>query len=153
MSTSNQEKIRILVANASEAQCYATTQLGHAMNLVKQYSHLESRKKGHDLVSDGPGHYKTQGTGHGAFVAHNTPHEQAVDHFAREIAEDLRLACNNNHYSHLVIIAPAHFYGLLNKHCGEQVCARIVHHVEKDYTKLPQKELQTYLDGLSKPAT
>lgn len=152
MPNSKQKKVHILVANSSEARCYATTQLGHEMDLLKQYAHPESREKSHDLVSDAPGHYKTQGAAHGAFVPHNTPHEQEVDNFARKLAEDLRSACSNNHYKHLVVIAPAHFYGLLSKHCGDQVSARIVHHIEKDYTKLPEKELQSYLNGLSKPA-
>jgi len=142
------KKIHVLVANACEARFYETERLGSPMNLISQYTHPESREKGVDLMTDGPGHFKTDGGAHGAYTPDNTPRQLEADRFAHELAQHLHKALANNAFEEVVIVAPAHFYGLINKHCDHQVRNKITHKVEKDYVKMPEKELLAHLGNL-----
>ncbi len=142
-------KIGVLIANASEARCYKTIHLGSKMELIKEYNHPASRLKGMDLISDRPGHFQSRNaSGHGAFVEPKAPKEVEAERFAHQIAADLHEAHNGNQFDALVIIAPPHFHGLINKFCSAQVLGRVIHNLEKDYTKLSEKELLAYLNDL-----
>lgn len=150
MATPHKTITQILVANASEANVYQTTHLGQDLNLLNTYTHAASRKKGSELVTDRPGRYQSRGnTSHGAFVEHTPPKEVEVEHFAHELAAEL-----NKHYAdydYLIVIAPPHFHGLLNKYYTDTVRDKIAHNVEKNYTKLPQQQLQDFLRTLNRP--
>lgn len=147
--------IWILIASATQANCYQTQHLGHKLELVKEFDHPENRKKNLDLVTDRPGHYQSSSTannvaGHGAFIEKHTPKEAEAEHFAHVIAEEVNKGRASNAFEKLIVVAPPHFHGLLNKHFDHQVLSRVMHHIEKDYTKYSQKELLAYLDELSR---
>ena len=40
----------------------------------------------------------------------------------------------------IVVMSP-HFYGLFEKHLGHELKKKIVRHLMKDYSNMPQKEL------------
>lgn len=149
MAFMNKKIIQVIVANSSEAKMYQTSELGQPLNLVEEYSHPESREKGIDLVSDRPGRYKARmGLGRGAY-SEAYPKEVEADRFARELAECLN-GINDYQYDDLVVIAPPHFNGLLNKHYSRNVRSKIKHVIEKDYTKTPERRLQNILHDLKR---
>lgn len=152
MANPNKLKFLILVANASEARIYKTSKLGETMALADEYTHPDSRKKGIDLVTDRPGHYKSRGTGRGVLIEPTPPKEVAYEHFAIQLAQELEKKRKNGLYDHLVLIAPPHFHGLLKKHASTQVLDHVIYEIEKDYTKTTQKELQQHLKDISKPS-
>lgn len=140
----------VLIANASEAKCYEIKRHGQDLALIKAYEHPENRLKDSDLVTDEPGHYISRDTAHGMLSEHHNPKENEAEHFAITLAHDLKHAKSKNLFEKLIVIAPPHFHGLLNKHFDKKTAEVIAHSIEKDYTKVAFKELVEYVNSLPK---
>lgn len=136
----------ILVANASEAKVYANKGIGKGLEVIARLSHPDSRKKTSDLVSDRPGHMAGAGNGHGSHVPATNPKQHEHDVFARELAQQLDQGRTANHYQRLIVVAEAHFRGLLNGVMNSQVSGLVSDTIDKDYTKLNDKELAGRLE-------
>jgi protein required for attachment to host cells len=137
----------ILVANASAAILYCNLGPAKGLTRVKTMEHAASREKGVDLVTDRPGHAQSRGNGRGAYVPAKTPKEIEAERFALEIARELDQGRTSNAYQRLILVASPHFMGLLNQHLDPQVRQRVSDSIEKDYTKLTEKELASHLEG------
>lgn len=134
--------IWILIANASNASIYSTDNLrDKKLALIAEFDHPESRMKAADLVTDQPGHYQGSDSKRGTYQAHTSPKESEIERFAIELAHKLEHARADNDYAKLLIVAPAHFQGILKKHLSNTTQDKIEYTFEKDYTKLPQREL------------
>ncbi len=137
----------ILVANASTATVYSNEGPNKGLTRVKTLAHAESREKGSDLASDRPGHSQSHGNGHGAFVAAKSPKEVEAQRFALELARELNQGRTNHAYERLLLVASPHFMGLLNQQLDAHVRKLVAVSIEKDYTKLPEKELAGHLEN------
>lgn len=141
----------ILVSNASQAQLYQT-ELSELHDkkakpeLLHTYQHPESREKDEDLVSDNLGRFHGKQEGRGNFIETTEPREHEADLFARELIEILEAGRNAHNYEHLIIAAPPHFHGLLNKHMNKNISRMITSHIEKDYTQDNMKDLLKHLE-------
>ena len=129
----------ILVTNAAEAKIFTSENLRIGeLKLLRELTHPNSRKKIGDLTSDKPGHYKTDGGMRGAY-SKNNPKEVEAEHFAIELAHELKASWDQNQYKHLVIVAPTHFHGLMKKHLDNHLADII--YIPKDYTRYPIAKL------------
>jgi len=138
----------VLIANASQARIYSLCkvlflQTGNhkTLTLEKECEHLESRKKGKDLLADKPSRLK-----------HNTvqvpnPKEHEAERFAIELAGALDHARKDNQYRELIIMAPPTFLGLLKKHLTGDMHKKVSLMIEKDYTTHNEKQLVTDLES------
>jgi protein required for attachment to host cells len=131
----------ILVANAAQAKLYANLGPNKGVQLVREYVHPESREKGSGLVSDRPGHNPGQGNGHGAYVPHTDPKQNAATQFARHLAEMLEEGRVHGRYERLIVAASAPFHGTLNQHLPGGVNKLVTGSVDKDYTSASEREL------------
>jgi protein required for attachment to host cells len=131
----------ILVANASSARLFDKGASSKSLNLIGEFSHPESRQKGSELASDRPGHYQSKGTAHGAFTESSNPKELEADRFAQELVNKLEQGRVNNEWQDVIVIAPPHFHGLINKHLPTMIKDKIKSSFSKDYTNLTEKEL------------
>lgn len=136
----------IVVANSSTARVYANAGPKKGLQLVKEFDHPASREKASELVTDRPGHNKSSGNGHGAFVPGMDPKQVEAEHFAIEIARHLEEAYKTNQFSRLILTAAPHFLGLLRGRMHNGVRSAISETVEKDYSKASDKELAGYLE-------
>jgi protein required for attachment to host cells len=142
----------ILIASSSEAHFYAYNHDHYMnkerlkMNLLESYEHKESRMKDSDLVSGQLGHYNTPHLAHGSFVPETDPKQHEAEVFAIELSKTLYHYCMENKYKHLILVAPPHFVGLLHKHLNKHVAEVISQTIEKDYTKIPLKQLTEYIE-------
>ena len=136
----------ILVANASEAKVFSNKGISKGLEIVAKLSHPDSRKKTSDLVSDRPGHMPGAGNGHGSHIPLTDPKQHEHDVFARKLAHQLDQGRTANAYQRLIVVAEAHFRGLLNGVMNSQVSGLVSHSIDKDYTKLSDKELATRLE-------
>ena len=140
----------VLIANASEASLYKA-QKGHLLNnsgeleLVRSFSHPESRLKDTEITSDRSGHYQGKNTGHGDFVEPTDPKESESLHFAKELASALEAGRKSNAFEALIIAAPPHFHGLPNKEINGELSKSIWLHIKKDYTKDNDRQLMAHL--------
>jgi protein required for attachment to host cells len=137
----------ILIANSSEARLFQAQKTTKDMTLLHEFKHPESREKGLDLVADLPGRYRNGSLPKSSYQDPSSPKELEAERFAHQLAIILDEGRNSNLYRGLIIIAPPHFQGLLNKSFNIHVKDRIVNTLDKDYTKLKNHELGGYLHG------
>jgi protein required for attachment to host cells len=128
------------------AKLYANTGPKTGLRLVRELDHPASREKASELVTDRPGHNKSSGNGHGAFVPGTDPKEIEAEHFAIEVARHLEDAYKRNDFSRLIITAAPHFLGLLRGRMHNGVRNAISETIEKDYSKISEKELAGHLE-------
>lgn len=133
----------ILVANASHAKIYANHGPKKGLQLVKEMEHPESREKAANLVSDRVGNYQ----GSGSYAQPTSPKEHEAEVFAQQVAHELEEGRVHNAYDRLMLIASAHFLGLLNSKLSQHVRNKVTETIEKDYTRLPVKELSGHLEN------
>lgn len=134
----------IVVANASLAKLYENLGPKKGLRLVKEMVHPESREKAANLVSDQAGNFQ----GSGSYAQHTDPKHQEMDRFALEIAHELESGRAKNAYSRLVLVSSVPFIGRVKQHLSEHVKGKISDMIEKDYTKLPEKDLSGHLSAV-----
>jgi protein required for attachment to host cells len=137
----------IMVANASQAKLFANLGPKKGLRLVKELEHPESREKTSNLVSDRPGSHPGPGSGFGSFAQATDPKEHEAERFAQELSRELEDGRVNNAYERLIVVASAHFMGLLNNRLSPHVRSKVSESIEKDYTRLPMKELAGHLES------
>lgn len=138
----------VMVASASEANLYANRGPNGGLEPVEQYQHTESRERDQDLVSDRPGHYQTEGGAHGTFSQETDPKQHEEDKFAVQLAHALETGRVEHHCTRIILVAPAAFMGRLNGHLSKAVNALVSDRIEKDYVRLPVKELSGHLERI-----
>ncbi|HCA26563.1 MAG TPA: host attachment protein [Betaproteobacteria bacterium] len=110
----------ILIANASGARLFTNRGPQKGLELLKTFDHPESREKAAELVTDRPGHNKSAGNGHGAYVPATDPKYHAAEGFAQQLAKELEQGRIANGYDQLIVAAaPSNHYP--NKHKGRNV--------------------------------
>ena len=130
----------VIIANTSRAQIHFAENNSH-LKLIKEFEHPESRMKGIDLMTDGPGHYKTPAATRGSYGGESTrPKEVEAEHFAQQLGHEIDKAIVSDSQDRILLFTDPHFHGLLMKHIHHSRHHHIKH-IAKDYTKLPQKEL------------
>lgn len=134
----------IVVANASQAKLYENQGPNKGLRLVKEMDHPESREKAANLVSDRIGNFQ----GSGSYAQHTDPKHHEMDRFAHEIAHELENGRVGNAFSRLVLVSSAPFIGRVKQHLTEQVKGKVSDMIEKDYTKLPVKDLTGHLGSI-----
>jgi len=135
----------ILVANASTARIYENKGISKGLKLVSQLDHPESRMKGSELVSDRPGYMQSVGNGHGARQPATDPKQNEAEHFALNLAKTLEQGRGDNRYDRLIVVASNPFLGTLKPRLSGQVQSLVSETIEKDYTKVTDKELAGHL--------
>ena len=135
----------ILVANASAAKLFANSGPKLGLALIKELSHPQSRMKNADLVTDRAGHMQSSGDGHGSRQPRTKAKEQEMEHFARELAQELEHGRNARLFEHLILVAPPAFLGVLNEKLDAQTAKLVSTRYEKDYTQHDDKELTAHL--------
>jgi protein required for attachment to host cells len=142
----------ILVANSAEAFLYGSDNLRNGnLTLVKEMTHPDSRKKISELVTDRAMRCSRAGrTGAGSDFTQRTDLKQVeAEHFAIELANELKHGFDVHKCVNIMVIAPAHFYGLLEKHLAGHVPEIL--HLDKDYTKYSIKKLEPIVHDLAFP--
>lgn len=131
----------ILIANASFARLYVNHGIKKGLQLIKEFSHPESREKTSELIADRAGHSPSQGNGHGAFIPTSQAKSNEAVKFAQELAQELEKGRHQNIYDRVILVASAPFMGLLNHRFSTHVRNLITDTIEKDYTRFKPQEL------------
>ena len=137
----------ILVANASQAHVYQNDGPNKGLTRIKTLEHAPSREKGTDLTTDRPGQQQGPNSGRGSFIGGKLPKEVEAERFALQVARHLDQGRTQNAYQRLILVASPHFMGLINQHLDPHVRQLVSDSIEKDYTKIKEKELAGHLEG------
>lgn len=135
----------IVVANTSSCKIFDYEKKSKQLNLIKELLHPESKMKGSDLITEGPGHYKTDGPSRGAYDFHEKPQEVEFENFAREVATLLDNERRSNHLPPFILVSPPKMDGLLKRSMNPHVMNSLKDTIQKDYGYLTNSELMKTL--------
>ncbi|HEX8754960.1 MAG TPA: host attachment protein [Steroidobacteraceae bacterium] len=147
-------RVRIVVADQSEAGFYELEQRDMPPQLVQRLEDADAHLHDRELKSDRPGrvfdHAPAAGARRGAVAHHSTggernPRKVEARRFARRIAQTLEQARRQNRYDRLVIMAPPAFLGLLREEMPAAVHEVVSAEIAKDLVHEPPEALSAHL--------
>jgi protein required for attachment to host cells len=147
-------RVRIVVADQSEADFYELEQRDMPPQLLQRLEDPDAHLHDRDLKSDRPGrvfdHAPAQGGRRGAVAHHSTgnernPRKVEARRFARRIAEALDEERRHDRYDRLILMAGPAFLGLLREEMPAAVHAMLTAEISKDLIHEPPEALSGYL--------
>jgi protein required for attachment to host cells len=147
----------VLVADRSRARIFhAVPEVQPSYIVLANFDHPESRQKAQETESDSPGRVQLRGSARSAVEPHIDRTHLTAQHFAAELIEYLKVACQARRFERLVVVAPPLFLGTLRKMYTSQLQQKIVLEVSKDLVGVTEPDLQIRLadlvDGIPKQA-
>ena|SRR5579862_223702 len=138
--------ILVVTVNSNACRIFHYDKHPAQLTLINEMNHPASKLKNGDLTSDRAGHYQVTSTaGRGSYSPHMDAKDVEIDNFSREIAKLLDKERSQKEYEKLILIAPAHMFGLLNQHLNKHVKELIINHIQKDLQHLKTHELLEFL--------
>jgi protein required for attachment to host cells len=147
-------RIRIVVADQSEADFYEFEQRDSPPQFVRRLEDADAHLHNRDLKSDRPGrvfdHAAAAGMRRGAVGHHATggernPRKVEARRFARRVTDALDEERRSGKYDRLVVMAPPTFLGLLREEMPPAVHALLSAEIAKDLVHEPPEVLSGYL--------
>ena len=147
-------KIRIVVADQSEAAFYELEQRDMPPQFIQRLTDPQAHLHDRDFKSDRPGrvfdHAPSAHGRRGAVAHHSTggelnPRKVEARRFARRVIQALDEARRRDQYDRLVIMAPPAFLGLLREEMLPAVHTLLRAEIGKDLVHEPPDALGTYL--------
>jgi protein required for attachment to host cells len=141
-------RVRVVVADQSEARYYDMAGLEDGLHLVGRAAHPQARLHNRDLVSDRPGrvydHANLSGGRRGAVAHHATgsersPRKTEAVKFARQIVGELDAGLRRGSYDRLVLVSGPSFLGLLRANMPKNLHAAVALEVAKDLVHCSDK--------------
>jgi protein required for attachment to host cells len=138
----------IIIADGEHARIVVAEQ-GRSHVTLRDFLSPTVHESSHDLGAERPGRTQESATAaRHAIQPRSDPHEQAKHAFAKEVAMALNKASVNNEFDHLVLVAQPRVAASLRAGLGEAAQRKIVGRLEKDLTKVPDRELARHLDAI-----
>ena len=131
--------IWLLIANAGLCRIYQFNRKEKTVFLVEEHSHLKSRSKNSNLVSDRLGRYNTNHLSHGAFSPHEEPKRIEMEVFARKIGKIVELARKKGRFQELILIASPHMHGLIQQYFRADLLKYTA--INRNYFSVPEHKL------------
>jgi len=141
--------IWIVVADAGRARVFSKVIRAGVPRLLRELDNPAGRLHTSDIVSDQPGRVeKRGGYVQSAMDPPTDPHEQQAMNFARRICALIDTAADRHAFSHLILVAPGHFLGLLISQLGCIAKKRLTTTETKDLTNISIADLERYVTEL-----
>ena len=135
----------IVVADQSRARFFNVDSPEGELQEISTLEHGVAREKGSALASDRPGRsFDSAGQGRHAMSSSVEPKEQEAIRFAKEIAGHISEASRDGHYNHLMIVAGAHFLGLLRDAIDNPEHLRVTE-INKNLGQYDAREIRSHL--------
>jgi len=133
--------IWLIAANTNSCRIFLYDKKSKKLTLIKELNHAESKLKGTDLTSDGPGHYQTSNSARGAYSPREEAQENEIKFFSRQIAKELDVGRKSNSFDKLILAVPPHMNGLIQQHMDSHLKDCITNNIKKDFTHLKEKDI------------
>ncbi len=139
-------KIRIVVADQSEAIFYESPTLRSVPREVLRITNPAGHKHERELVTDRPGRgHDRFGTGRHSIEDGTTARREYAGRFVRRIARRLDRDRRNADFDELIVVAGPSFLGLVRETLPARTRALVVHEVRKDLVHSPVQALRAHL--------
>lgn len=136
-------KIWILSADRAKAKIYEWLPQNNFLEELTSFEEADARKHEHELKADRPGHGNNP-TSRYAVEDKASYKLQASQKFLKGIAEFLSKDESFSNYEKLVIIAQDGVYKDVYDHLSSGAQDKIIQHLAKDLTNLPQQDVADY---------
>lgn len=142
-------RVRIVVADQSEARFYDMEGLDAPLKPAGSLSDPKAHLHDRDFKSDRPGrvfdHASTGGrrgaVGHHATGGERSPRKHEAELFARQIAEELEQAHRKDSFDRVILAAGPPFLGMLRAALTKSFHSRIAAEIPKDLVHEPESHL------------
>jgi protein required for attachment to host cells len=147
-------RVRLVVADESEARFYDIGSPRGPMQLAGRFENPIARLRDRDLRSDRPGRVfdraPTAGWRRGAVAHHATggerrPHKQETQRFARQVVRTLEEARREDQFDRLVLMAGVPFLGTLRAALRKFGRATLIVEVPKDLVHQTEREVRMHV--------
>ncbi|MGZ9096824.1 MAG: host attachment protein [Micavibrio sp.] len=138
--------IWILVADKHVARLFRKN--GHGIEPFAEIKPVPHEKKDITNKSVGRAVSSSSGTIHHKYEPHMNESRKDALSFVQEITDWLHEPARDNAFDRLVLVAAPQMLGELRKILSKPVQARIVAEVDKDLTKMSEKDLQAELEKI-----
>lgn len=147
-------RVRVVVADQSEARYYELEEPADSWRLVRRTMHPQAHMRDRDLVSDRPGrvfdHANLAGGRRGSVAHHATggersPRKVEALKFARQIAGELDTERRHGDYDRLVLVSGPSFLGLLRASMPKTLQAVVALEVAKDLVHCADKVIRAHV--------
>jgi len=146
-------RIRVVVADQSEARFYDLGRRAEALQLVGKLVDPQAHLHDRDFKSDRPGRVfdhapgigRRGATAHHATDGERRPRRHEAEQFARRITDELERAQRDGDFDALIILASPMFLGLLRAVLSNAVRSTVVAEVAKDLVHQNTREIIKHL--------
>jgi protein required for attachment to host cells len=133
---------RVIVADNARARIFTSNDVINHLVEQADFIHPEARLANRDLVSDAAGKSRDP---HESFDPSTPPTEYEAQKFARLLARHLKQLHNEQHFDHLILIAPPGFMGMLRKELPGPLDQLIEKSIDKDLTTASVEDIIGYI--------
>jgi len=143
----------VLVADSWGARLFMTFDSGKSLQLLKRFSHAQSRAMEADLVSERPGSGRSSTHAMPSTKQPHRPHKEleAVG-FANVLNDYLLNAVQKHQFASLVLVAPPHFLGILRSELDPALTRIISATVAKDLIYMDDATIREHVGKAVWPA-
>jgi protein required for attachment to host cells len=148
------ENTWIVVANRAKARIFDTVwpELP-ALEEVASLVHPEATLKVRDTVSDAPGRFKVPVSAPHSGEPRTDFAHQMTQEFAQQLVEHLEAHRLAGDFGAVMLIAPPLMLAALRKQMDRPLAELVTEELDKDYSELPDRELQERLSALARTAS
>jgi protein required for attachment to host cells len=144
------QKYIVLVAHQAGAHFFSKTKLSSACKLIESVEHPAGRLKNQDINADRPGRSKDRfGGAKHSYSKEFGPSAQKAKEFSKILVQILEVQFRKGAFDRVILVAPAHFLGLLNakltKHLKEACDATF----SKDFAEMKARDIGLRVDALT----
>jgi protein required for attachment to host cells len=140
-------RIWVLIADGGRAKVLESVRPGIPLREVQGLAFTNDLPRSRDILADRPGRsFESVGGARHAQEYPADPHRELKRGFAGKLSRVLESRFHGNQFDELVVIAPPSFMGDLRDAWSSAVRSRISCELTRDLTKIPNDELQRYLD-------
>jgi protein required for attachment to host cells len=137
----------ILVCDSAKARFFEIRESDPTWHSLSETTHEESRSKAKDLVGDKSGSRSAEGASahHNALAPSSSPKDVEKEHFAHALGKTLDQAMRSARFGHWVLVAPAHFVGMIKKELTPELEKHLMLTIDKDLSNLSASDLKERL--------
>ncbi len=133
----------ILVCDAARGRLFEIRGDNPCWEVIETFSHPESRSKAAELATDHMGQNSSEGGSvhHNALAPASSPKEVEKGHFVHTLATMLDQAMRSKRFHRWVLVAPAHFLGMLKEELTVELRKHLMASVDKDLNHFDARDL------------
>lgn len=136
----------IIVADRVRARLFEMNKKNGALSEIRTIINANGREpKGSRGNTKPTRSFDSVGMARHAVEPRTTPEEKIAEKFARDLNIVLETGRTQNLYTHLVLIAPPRFLGMLRNALGPKLAPHVIKEIEHDLTQKSEEEIKRYM--------